>query len=149
MGSWSPTFTATFTQRIGCAERSRDGSVGERPFVGVAPHPCLPRLGGGDDGMSAGLEVLGGVPVRRGVAAGDVTAGQALSEVDPAASHLEAVLATRARALHFTDLHFPCVPAGRLDQHGFELGHGLLIAPSEVAKRTAPTSLSSGTGLVH
>jgi hypothetical protein len=63
-------------------------------LVYVAPDPILPRLEGLDERVLRGVEVLGSVLVLGVVAAADVAAGQALAQVNPAVSHLEALLAS-------------------------------------------------------
>lgn len=62
-------------------------------FVEVAPSPALAWFVGAHDGMANGAEVTASVSAGRAVAAGDVTAVEALAEVDPAAALLKAVKA--------------------------------------------------------
>src|SRR5215204_3196300 len=62
-------------------------------LVDVAPDPVLTALHGLDDRMLGGVEVLGGVPVPRVVAAPDVAAGLAEAEVDPGVAALQTLLA--------------------------------------------------------
>src|SRR3954464_13042597 len=59
----------------------------------VAPAPVLARLRRADQGMALVVEVGGGVAIRGVVAAADLAAHQALAEMDPAPSDLEALLA--------------------------------------------------------
>jgi len=54
--------------------------------------------------MIRGAEVLRGVLVFGRIAAADVPAGEALSEVDPGIYHLEALLAPFGARLHVPDL---------------------------------------------
>src|SRR4051794_23134120 len=62
-------------------------------LVDVAPAPVLVRLERLDDGVADQTRMLPGVPVRRGVAAPDVPAGQAQPQVHPRGPHLQALLA--------------------------------------------------------
>src|SRR5690242_13274049 len=66
-------------------------------FVDEAPPPVLARLEGADDRMVALVEVRGGVPPRRGVAAPHMPARQAQSQVHPAAALRQALLAPLRR----------------------------------------------------
>ena len=66
---------------------------GEGDLVDVAPAPVLAGLGRLDDGMTLGVGVGGCVAIRRGVAATDVTAGEADAQVEPAIACAQAVLA--------------------------------------------------------
>jgi hypothetical protein len=70
----------------------------DEDVVGVAIDPVLAGLEGLDYGVQGTVEVLGGVPVRRAVAAADVAASEAEAEVDPAGSHREAFLAALGSA---------------------------------------------------
>jgi Endodeoxyribonuclease RusA len=81
------------------------GSVFRVRLVGVAPQPTLAGLGGGDDGMAGRAGVLGGVPVRRVVAAVRAAARLTRAEVDPAPADLHAFVALAgAGGLHLADL---------------------------------------------
>jgi hypothetical protein len=64
------------------------------------------------------------MPIRRRVAARDVTARQTLAKVDPAAPHRQAILASRAGTLHLMNLYDAGVITRRFDEYIFELGHG-------------------------
>src|SRR5207253_10499626 len=55
----------------------------ELDLVDVAPTPVFSRLERLHDGMAGGVVMLGGVPVRRGIAAADVATGQAEPQVYP------------------------------------------------------------------
>src|SRR5437667_8092901 len=84
----------------------------EVDLVDVAPDPVLTLFEGLDDWVVGGLEVLGRVAVGRLVAAANVAAGAAESQVDPATAGLEALLATVGAGRHLAQ----CVEvrAGRL-----------------------------------
>ena len=56
-------------------------------LVDVTPEPALAGLGGRDYRVAAGVEVLRGVLILGGVAAADVSAGEAGAEVHPRISH--------------------------------------------------------------
>ena len=55
----------------------------DHKLVNVAPAPALAGLDGTHDRVFGGVEMLGGVLVFGGVAAGDVPAEQALAEMHP------------------------------------------------------------------
>src|SRR5256884_8145682 len=65
-----------------------------RQLVDVAPAPILAGLDRRHDGMLRGLEVPSRVPILRVVAATDMPAGPAESQMDPDIAELEALLAT-------------------------------------------------------
>ena len=65
----------------------------EGRFVDVAPAPALRRIVALDDRMPGGVEVGGGVPAGRLVAAADMAAGAADPQMQPLASALQALLA--------------------------------------------------------
>ena len=65
----------------------------EEDLVHVAPAPVLIRLERLDDGVPGGVEVGGGVPVLRVVAAADVPADLAQAQVHPLVAYPQAVLA--------------------------------------------------------
>src|SRR5215213_47821 len=70
----------------------------EQHFVDIAPAPAFRRIVAFDHGMAGGVKVRGGVLVRRIVAAADMTAGAADSQMQPLASAFQALLAAeRAR----------------------------------------------------
>src|SRR5689334_6513512 len=73
-------------------------------LVHVAPAPVFARLERLDDGMAGRVEVFGGVPILRVVAAADMAADQALTQVDPGVAHLQALLATVATRRHVANL---------------------------------------------
>src|SRR5688500_13187976 len=60
----------------------------DHPLVDEAPAPVLARLEGLHDRVARGVEVLGGVRVLGVVAAADVAADQAHSQVDPGVAGL-------------------------------------------------------------
>jgi hypothetical protein len=71
----------------------------EFDLVNVTPAPILAGFEGLDDGVVAGMEVLGRVFIPGRVAAADVSAGQAESKVYPGVPRFKAVFAaTRAGA---------------------------------------------------
>jgi len=69
----------------------------EEDLVHIAPSPALGRIIALDDRMAGGVEMRGGVAVRRLVAAPHVTAGAAEPQVHPGGADGEALLATPAR----------------------------------------------------
>src|SRR3984885_14381775 len=70
----------------------------EQDFVHIAPAPSFRRIVAFDDGMSGGVEMLGGMFVGRIIAAADMAATAADPQMQPYASALQALLATeRAR----------------------------------------------------
>src|SRR5581483_9883490 len=70
----------------------------EERLVDIAPAPALRRVVALDDRVLRRVEMLGGVAVRRIVAAADMAAGPAQSEMHPARAGLQAFLAAaRAR----------------------------------------------------
>jgi hypothetical protein len=64
--------------------------------VYIAVEPVFARLERADDRMKARAEMLGGVLVLGAVAASDVSAGLAHSQVHPGVAHLQAFLTTIA-----------------------------------------------------
>jgi hypothetical protein len=68
----------------------------EREVVQVAEIPILTRFEGPDDRMAARAEVLRGMPILRAVAATDVAAALAHSQVHPLVARLQAFLAAVA-----------------------------------------------------
>src|SRR5262245_28062851 len=80
--------------------RGRCAGDVEHQVVDVAVPPVLARLVRADDRMLVvRVEMRRRVPVRRLVAAADMTTSHAETEVHPTAPHPEAVLATPARRL--------------------------------------------------
>jgi hypothetical protein len=70
----------------------------EKDFVYVTPAPTFGRIVALHDRVMGGVKVLGSVPVRGLVAATDMAASAANSQVDPACPYLETFLApARAR----------------------------------------------------
>src|ERR1043166_9222502 len=90
-------------------------SLRQEALVDVAPGPGLAGLDRGHDRVLGRAEVLGGVAIRRRVAARDVAAAQALAEVHPAAADLQAIDAAGGRPSHVPDLGLLQVLAGRAD----------------------------------
>src|ERR1700712_2714110 len=64
----------------------------ERHFIHIAPAPALRRVIALDDRVARGVEVGGGVPVRRVIAATDVAAGPAEPQMQPDRADLQALL---------------------------------------------------------
>ncbi len=81
----------------------QDAAV-EFGFVDVTPAPIFALLKTPDHGMIRGLEVRSRVLVGRRVAAADVAAGKAQSEMNPARPHFETILTAIRRWLHLSDL---------------------------------------------
>jgi len=73
-------------------------------LVDVAPTPRLTRLDGPHDRMLGRVKVLGRVLILRGIAAADVPAFQAQSQMDPGVANLEALLASARVGLDVLDL---------------------------------------------
>src|SRR5690348_2731128 len=69
-------------------------------LVHVAPAPVLARLERLDDRVTGRVEVFGGMPVLRVIAAADVAADQTFAQMDPAVAHLQALLAAVATRGH-------------------------------------------------
>src|SRR5215475_5986946 len=72
-------------------------ATSDQLLVQVAPPPHLARLERPDHRVTGPVEVGGGVPLRRGVAAADMAAGQAQPKVDPVRAQPQAVLAALGR----------------------------------------------------
>lgn len=72
--------------------RERPGGF-EKHLIDVTPTPVLTWLKGLDDRVLGGMEVLGRTPVLRAVAAADMAADQALTQVYPGVAHPQALLA--------------------------------------------------------
>jgi len=68
-------------------------SVSDLSFVHVTPAPILSRLEGLDDRMLSFVEMLPCVLMQRGIAAADVTAGEAQAQMHPARADSQALLA--------------------------------------------------------
>jgi hypothetical protein len=62
-------------------------------FVHVAPDPALSRLNGTNQRVRAGMEMLGGVLVFRGITATNVAADEAKPQVDPSVTQFHALFA--------------------------------------------------------
>ena len=77
---------------VGIVRERPFGSGFDRDVIDVAPNPALAALERRDERMARRPEVRGGVTVARGVAAPDVSALQALPQVDPGVAELEALL---------------------------------------------------------
>lgn len=72
-------------------------------LVHIAPAPVFAGLERLDDGMFRGMKMFGGVLVLRAVAAADVAADQAKSQMDPRIADLQAILAAVRAGLHFAN----------------------------------------------
>jgi hypothetical protein len=90
----------------------------EREVVQVAEIPILARFEGPDDRVPTNLEVLRGMPILRAVAAPDMAAGLAHSQVHPRVSRLQTFLATIAARFDIQDL----VEVLALFRHGSPMG---------------------------
>src|SRR5262249_382711 len=73
-------------------------------LVDVAPGPAFPWLDVTDDRVLGLVEVLGRVPVRRGIAASHVSARQTESQLNPCRADLQAVLTALGRRRDFANL---------------------------------------------
>ena len=80
--------------------------LGQKHFIYIAPSPVFSRLKGLHYRMLGLMEVFGGVFVLRRIAAADVTADQALSQVDPGIAHLEALLTAFAAWLNLANFFY-------------------------------------------
>lgn len=97
-------------------------------LVHIAPHPSLSRLDRAHERMLGSMIVLSCVPVRRGVAASNMAAFQAHSQMNPAVTRLNAIL-TKAHC-RFCDLD--CVQVRTRGRHLFlqvqiEAGFDILL----------------------
>jgi hypothetical protein len=73
-------------------------------LVYVAPDPILVRLEGPDERVLRGMEMPAGVLVLGAVATANVAADEALPEVHPRVTHLEALLAPFGARFDVVDL---------------------------------------------
>jgi hypothetical protein len=73
-------------------------------FVDVAPAPVLTRFERLHDGVLGLVKVLGRVLVLGRITAADVATDQALPQMDPGVSHLQAFLAAFAAGLYVVNL---------------------------------------------
>ena len=73
-------------------------------LIDVAPFPILTGLKGADNWMLSRVEMGGGVLVFGAVAASNMTAGFAESEVDPAIPHFQAFLTAVCRGFDLFNL---------------------------------------------
>jgi hypothetical protein len=71
-----------------------------QPLVDVAPSPRLAWFERPDDRVAGSTGVRASVPVRRGVAAPDMPAGKAQSQVEPGRADAQAVLAPLSSVRH-------------------------------------------------
>src|ERR1700691_5290332 len=77
-------------------------------LVHKAPSPRFSRLQRAHDGVSTGMKVLGGVFVLGGIAAADMAALQAQSQVNPRVAGFQTLFAATGVWLHFFDLVQMC-----------------------------------------
>src|SRR3954470_21355004 len=91
----------------------------ERDLVDVTPAPVLAWLCGADDRVARLVLVRRRVPVRRRVAAADLSARHAHAQMNPAAADLEALLAARVRIGQRCHLDLVEVRADDLCGHAF------------------------------
>lgn len=75
----------------------------DRYFINITPAPILIRLKGLDDGMPCFMEMPGGVFILRIVAAANMTADEAQSQVDPAFAGCQAFFTSLGARLHLLD----------------------------------------------
>ena len=75
----------------------------EECLVDVAPAPVFGWIVAFDDRVAGGVEVLGGVPVRRIVAAADMAALTAYAQMHPPVAGLETLLAAECARRHVAD----------------------------------------------
>jgi hypothetical protein len=90
----------------GCCRWPFDAELGQQYFVYVAPSPILSRFKGLHEGMLSLMKMFGGVLVLGRIAAADVTADEALSQVDPRIAHLQALLAAFAAGLNLANFFY-------------------------------------------
>jgi hypothetical protein len=82
-----------------------------KKIVGIAIHPIFIRLEGFDDRVAGTMKVFGGVLIFRLIAATDVTATHAESQVNPGVAHFQTFLAAigSARFNIFDLIEMPAV----------------------------------------
>jgi len=89
--------------RNGTVLRCRIIAEVEHDLVDVTPSPTFRRIVAFDDRMAGLVEVPGCMPVRRLVAATNVTANAAKPQMHPARAQLQAVLAAACARRDFAD----------------------------------------------
>src|SRR5579872_2961282 len=89
-----------------CGTGSCQGPLSHKHFVYITPSPVLPRLKRLHDRMLGLMKVFGRVFVLGRIAAADVTADEALSQVDPPIARLQAFLAALAARLDVANLFY-------------------------------------------
>src|SRR5262249_49990791 len=136
----------------------------ERDLIDVAPAPVFAGFERADDRVRRRVGMRGRVPVRRGVAAPDVTAHEADPEVQPLGAHLKAFLAPvdRRRELVHGDLvemaadavaHFTSSTAGVRERWPWTNWTAIAPSPTAVAhrfvdpERTSPAAKTPGTSV--
>ena len=85
----------------------------EQHFVHIAPAPTFGRIVAFDDRMGAGMKMLGRVPVGRIVAAADMTAGPADSQMQPHGADFQAFLAAQRARRDVADAGNMCTGLGQ------------------------------------
>src|SRR5580698_5098945 len=89
--AWVP-FDANF-ELAAPSERSLRRHFSRDHFIHVAPYPTLSGFDGADERMSDMVEVLGRMLVLRGIAATDMAAYHAQTQVNPGIAHFHALFA--------------------------------------------------------
>src|SRR5215213_2211986 len=125
--------------------------IADSPLIGwfhddlvyVAPDPILARLEGLNERVLRGVEVPGGVLVLGAVATPYVAADEALPEMHPRVTHLEALLAPFGAGFHVADL---VQVRTLLSQHFHEPPHGLYSSRGRLS--FLPVRLLCGSGTV-
>jgi hypothetical protein len=87
-------------------------------FVYIAPDPGLPGLDGTDERVLRLVKMFGGVFILLRVAAADMSADQAHSQMDPRVAHLHAILTLVRLGLTKFDL----IKVSTFFRHWFPLG---------------------------
>src|SRR5215217_3571005 len=95
-------------------------------LVYVAPDPILVRLEGPDERVLRGMEMPAGVLVLGAVATANVAADEALPEVHPRVTHLEALLAPFGARFDVVDLVQVCALS---PQHAHQPPHRTILMP--------------------
>ena len=67
--------------------------VFQNDLINITPSPVLARLERPHDRMPGGMEMLGGMPVLRGITAAHMPAGKTKPKMDPGIAHFQAFLA--------------------------------------------------------
>ena len=86
--------------------RSLNSRLLQKYSIHITPLPAFTRFKRLHDGMLGVMEVFGGVLVLGGIAATDVPAGKAFSQVDPGIAHLQTFFAASSAGCHWTNLAY-------------------------------------------